>query len=105
MNESIEHLERRVAFLENTLAKFLAYILHYADDPRLRSEVAKTRAASKGGREVIQKALDAALLDLIERAELTETERMAMPDPHFARRMQDDAGADRGRLDKPRGRS
>lgn len=86
-SETIERLERRVAFLEAALARFLAYILHYSDDPRLLSRVAKSRAASKGGKEVLQKGLDAALLDLIERAELTETERMALPDPDFTRGM------------------
>lgn len=86
-----EYLERRVAFLEATLAKLLALTLHYSDDPRMRSRVAKSRAASKGGREVLRGGLDAALLDLLERAELTDTERMAMPDPKFAPRMKDDA--------------
>lgn len=87
--DRIEYLERRVALLEATLAKFLAYILHYSDDPRLLSKVAKARAASKGGKEVLQSALDAVLMDLIERAELSETERMAMPDPKFARPMKE----------------
>ncbi len=91
MNNSTKLLERRVALLEATLAKFLAYILHYSDDPRLRSKVAKTRAASKGGKEVLQQALDAALIDLIERSELSPTEQMAMPDPKFARRMKDES--------------
>lgn len=86
-SESTQYLERRVAFLESTLAKFLAYILHYSDDPRLLSKVAKSRAASKGGKATLQSGLDAALMDLIERAEFSETERMAMPDPKFARRM------------------
>lgn len=85
-----EYLERRVAFLEATLAKLLAYLLHYSDDPRLKSRVAKSRAAAKGGREVLQRGLDSAMMDLIERAELTDTERMAMPDPKFARGMKDE---------------
>ena len=85
-----DYLERRVAFLEATVAKLLAYLLHYSDDPRLRSRVAKSRAASKGGREVLQSGLDSAMLDLVERADLTDTERMAMPDPKFVRGMQDD---------------
>lgn len=84
--DRIEYLERRVAFLEATMAKFLALSLHGADERKGKTK-AKTRAAAVGSREVLTKALDAALIDLSERAELTSSEVMSMPDPKQLRRV------------------
>ncbi|MEE8549909.1 MAG: hypothetical protein V3T08_01470 [Gemmatimonadota bacterium] len=85
--DRLEYLERRVAFLEATLAKFLAFSLHSTGERKGKTK-AKARAAAVGSRKVLTKALDAALIDLSERAELTPTEAMAMPDPKELRGMQ-----------------
>lgn len=82
--ERIAFLERRVAFLEATLARLLALVLHGSEERKGKTK-AKQRAAAVGAREVLEKALDAALIDLAERAELTPTEQMAMPDPKYLR--------------------
>ena len=82
--DRIEYLERRVAFLEATLARLLALVLHGGEEPKGKTK-AKQRAAAVGAREVLEKALDAALIDLAERAELTPTEQRAMPDPKYLR--------------------
>lgn len=84
--ERLEYLERRVAFLEATLARFLALVLHGSDRERRKGKTkAKQRAAVVGTREVLERALDAALIDLTERSDLTATERLAMPDPDYLR--------------------
>lgn len=83
-DDRLDYLERRVAFLEATLAKFMALVLHGETEPKGRTKT-KQRAAAVGSREVLRTALDAALIDLTERSEMTTTERMAMPDPKYLR--------------------
>ncbi len=83
-DERIDYLERRVAFLEATLARLLALHLHSADERAGRTK-AKARAAAVGSRELLEDALDAALIDLAERADLTASQRMAMPEPRELR--------------------
>ncbi len=83
--ERIEYLEQRVAFLESTLAKFMALALHSEREGKGKTK-AKSRAASVGSRLVLEKGLDAALVDLMERAELTPTELMAMPEAKLLQR-------------------
>lgn len=84
--DRLEYLERRVVFLEATLVKFLALWLHTGGERKGKTK-AQARAAAVGSREVLTKALDAALIDLSERAELTPTEAMSMPDPKQLRGM------------------
>lgn len=88
-DDRLEYLERRVSFLEATLARFLALVLHGESERKGRTK-AKQRAASVGGREVLRTALDAALVDLTERSDLTTTERLAMPDPKYLKGARDD---------------
>ncbi len=84
--ERIEYLERRVAFLEATLAKFMVLVLHSKREQKGKTK-AKSRAAKVGSRLVLEEGVHAALVDLMERAELTPTEEMAMPDPKVLRRL------------------
>lgn len=83
-DERIGHLERRIAFLESTLAKFMALMLHPERGHKGKTKT-KDQAASVGSRVVLEKALDAALVDLIERAELSPSEEMTLPDPKVLR--------------------
>jgi hypothetical protein len=83
--ERLDHLERRVAFLEATLARLISLVLHPARGAGGRAK-AKDKAAAVGSREVLEKAINAALGDLLERVELPPTERMAMPDAKLLRR-------------------
>ncbi len=87
--DRLEYLERRVAFLESTLARFMALMLHPEREPAGRTK-AKNQAAAKGSRVVLKRGLDAAFVDLLERVELTPTEEMAMPDPKVLRRLRSD---------------
>ena len=84
--DRIEYLDRRVAFLEATLAKFMTLVLHSEREQKGKTK-AKARAAVVGSRLVLEKGVHAALVDLMERAELTPTEEMAMPDPKVLRRL------------------
>lgn len=90
--ERLSHLERRVAFLEAALARLLGLVLHPG---RTRRGKAKDAAAALGSREVLERALNAALADLLERAELRETDRLALPDPGLLRRTASGPEADR----------
>lgn len=100
-DDRLEYLERRVAFLEATLARLLALVLHGEED-RTGKTKAKRRAHAIGTREVIENALDSALIDLTDRADLTVTERLAMPDPRHQRGTRDEereGGGHGGRSD------
>jgi hypothetical protein len=85
-NDRIEYLERRLAFLESTLAKFMAVVLHPERKHKGKTK-AKDQAGAVGGRLVLERGLNAALIDLLERVDLTQTEQMAMPDPKVLRRL------------------
>ena len=83
--DRIEFLERRVEFLESTLARFMVLSLNPGPKHKGKTK-GKDQAASVGGRLMLEKELNAALIDLLERAELSPGERMAMPDPGVLRR-------------------
>ncbi len=67
----------------------MAFILHPEHEPAGKTK-AKNQAAAIGSRVVLERGLDAAFVDLLERVELTPTEEMAMPDPKVLRRLQSD---------------
>lgn len=95
-DERIDYLERRVVFLESTLVKFMALVLH-ADRRHGGKTKAQRQAATVGSRVVLEDALDDALMDLLERVPLTSTEQMAVPDPKFLRgRRRESSGGDEG---------
>lgn len=82
----VAHLEQRVAFLESALTRLLALVLHPESGHKGKAK-AKDVASTLGSRRIIERALDAALIDLLERVELSPTETMAMPDPKLLRRL------------------
>ncbi len=91
--DRLDYLERRVAFLESTLAKFMALTLHPERGHTGKTKT-KDQAAAVGSHVVLERGLDSALVDLLERVELTPTEEMAMPDPKVLRRLRSDSSHD-----------